>query len=188
MDWRSIDVLVRAVRQTGGTLLNICTWAKTNSGMGAFYRSQTEFVAVFKFGAAEPRNNAERGANGRNRSNLWTYAGANSFKPDRRREIALHPIMKPVRMIADAILDCTKRKDIVYDAFLGSGSTLIAAEDTGRICHGCEIRPGYVDVIIRRWQEFTGGQAVHASTGLTFEQIEDRSAGGLVAVGEGGLT
>jgi hypothetical protein len=174
MDWRSIDILVQAIRKTGGHLLNICTWAKTNPGMGAFYRSQTEFVAVFKFGEAPHRNNVELGANGRNRSNLWTYEGATSINPKRRQELALHPTVKPAQMVADAILDCTKRGDIIFDGFLGSGTTLIAADDTGRTCYGCEISPAYIDVAIRRWQEFTESTAIHLETGLTFDQLATR--------------
>jgi DNA modification methylase len=139
--------------------------------MGAFYRSQTEFIAVFKFGDHPHQNNVELGANGRNRSNLWTYEGANSINPKRRQELALHPTVKPAQMVADAILDCTKRGDVVFDGFLGSGTTLIAAEDTGRTCYACEISPTYVDVAIRRWQEFTGGAAIHLDTGLTFDEL-----------------
>jgi DNA modification methylase len=187
MDWRSIDILVWAIRRTGGHLLNICTWAKTNPGMGAFYRSQTEFIAVFKFGDDPHQNNVELGANGRNRSNLWTYEGANSINPKRRQELALHPTVKPAQMVADAILDCTTRGDVVFDGFLGSGTTLIAAEDTGRTCYGCEISPTYVDVAIRRWQEFTGGTAFHQESRLSFDQLATRRHRLLTSAGKAGL-
>ena len=171
MDWRSLDILILAIRHIGGRLLNVCTWAKLNAGMGSFYRSQTEFIAVFVFGDTPHQNNVMLGANGRNRSNLWQYEGANSINPARRKELALHPTVKPVRMIADALLDCTSRGDVVFDGFLGSGSTLIAAEDTGRVCYGVEISPAYVDVIVRRWQEFTAGTAIHVASGLTFDEL-----------------
>ena len=170
IDWRHLEVLLQAGRECGLSLINVVTWVKTNAGMGSFYRSQSEFVAVFKFGDAPHTNNIELGRYGRNRSNVWTYEGANSINPERRKELALHPTVKPARLCADAILDCTAPGDIVFDGFLGSGTTLIAAEDTGRVCYGVEIDPWYVDTIIRRWQEFTGLGAINDTTGLTFRE------------------
>jgi DNA modification methylase len=169
IDWRSIDMLIGAIRCVGGALLDICTWAKSQAGRGAFYRSQTEFIAVFQFGDAKKGNNINLKIGGRNRSNLWPYADANV--PNRPRSKEPTPGSKPVRLIADAILDSTRRGDIIFDAFLTSGSTLIAAEETGRVCHGVEIRPTHVDVVIRRWQAFTGRQAQHVCTGLTFDEL-----------------
>src|SRR6202021_1089271 len=131
---------------------NICVWAKTNAGMGSLYRSQHELISVFKAGNTNHTDNIELGRHGRNRSNLWTYRGLNSFGADRDELLASHPTVKPVLMIADAIRDVTKRGEIVLDTFLGSGSTLMAAEETGRICYGVELDPLYVDVAISRWQ------------------------------------
>jgi DNA modification methylase len=141
--------------------------------MGSLYRSQHEFVFVFKRGRIGHRNNIQLGRFGRNRSNVWRYPGANSFA--RRSEegnlLALHPTVKPVAMVADAILDCSARGDIVLDAFLGSGTTVIAAERTGRRCCGLELDPAYVDTIIRRWQAQTGGSARHAASGRSFDDL-----------------
>lgn len=170
MDWRHLETLLVAGRALGLSLFNLCVWAKTNAGMGSFYRSQHELVVVFKKGHVPHRNNIELGKYGRNRSNVWSYAGMNSFGAKRDEELRWHPTVKPVRMIADALLDCTAPGDIVLDAFLGSGSTLIAAEDVGRLCYGVEIDPLYVDLIIRRWEALTGDTAIHAITGLTFSE------------------
>jgi DNA modification methylase len=151
-------------------LSNLCVWAKTNAGMGSFYRSQHEHVAVFRAGADAHLNNVELGRHGRNRSNLWTYRGMNSFGRDRDAALAAHPTVKPVLLVADAIRDCTRRGQIVLDTFLGSGSTLIAAEETGRLCVGCDLDPGYLDVCVRRWQARTRQDAVHAVSHRTFEE------------------
>jgi hypothetical protein len=154
MDWRHGEELLAAGRQTYGELKNLCVWVKHNAGMGSLYRSQHELVFVFKHGRQGHRNNVQLGRFGRNRSNVWSYPGANSF-PRRGEEgnlLALHPTVKPVALIADAILDCSARGDIVLDAFLGSGTTVIAAERTGRRCYGIELDPGYADTIIRGWQ------------------------------------
>lgn len=172
MDWRHVDVLIAAARSLGLRLFNLCVWTKTNAGMGSFYRSQHELIAVFKKGDAPHRNNIELGRHGRNRTNVWAYAGMNSFSAERNEALKWHPTVKPVRLVADAILDCTARGDIVLDTFLGSGSTLIAAEDVGRVCYGVEIDPLYVDLVIRRWEAFTGAEAVHTATGRTFRETE----------------
>jgi DNA modification methylase len=142
--------------------------------MGSFYRSQHEFVFAFKYGTAPHRNNVELGRFGRHRSNVWNYRGANSLgrETEEGNLLALHPTVKPVAMVKDAILDCSARGDIVLDPFLGSGTTLLAAEHTGRHCCGSELDAAYVDVAIRRWQAFTGQDARHAETGKTFTEME----------------
>ena len=170
MDWRHIYELLAAGRQCSLELFNICVWAKTNAGMGSLYRSQHELICVFKAGATNHINNVELGRHGRNRSNLWTYRGLNSFGADRDELLASHPTVKPVLMIADAIRDVTRRGDTVLDTFMGSGSTLMAAEETGRVCFGVDLDPLYVDVAVRRWQNQTRQDAVHAETGELFNE------------------
>ena len=174
MDWRHIGQLLAAAREVYQQVINICVWVKDNAGMGSFYRSQHEFVGVFRNARGAHRNNIQLGRHGRNRSNVWHYAGANSFSRsgDEGNLLAMHPTVKPVAMVADAIMDCTSRNDIVLDGFLGSGTTVIAAERTGRRCYGLEIDPLYVDTIVRRWQSFTRGDARHAITGESFRTME----------------
>ena len=173
MDWRHIGELLAAGRDVYGELKNLVVWVKDNAGMGALYRSQHELVFVFKRGRQGHRNNVQLGQFGRNRSNIWRYPGAGSFA--RRGEegnlLALHPTVKPVAMVADAILDCSARGDIVLDAFLGSGTTLIAAERTGRRCYGMELDPVYADTIVRRWQKLSGGSALHGISGRSFDDL-----------------
>jgi DNA modification methylase len=142
--------------------------------MGSLYRSQHELVLVFKNGVAPHLNNIQLGKFGRNRSNLWSYPGVRNFGrgTEEGNLLSMHPTVKPVALVADAILDCSKRGDIVLDAFLGSGSTLMACERIGRSCRGIEIDPLYVDTAIRRWQRYTGDQAVNAATGRTFADHE----------------
>jgi DNA modification methylase len=173
MDWRHVEELLTAGRGAYGELKNLCVWVKDNSGMGSLYRSQHELVFVFKHGRQGHRNNVQLGQFGRNRSNVWHYPGANSFArcSEEGNLLALHPTVKPVAMVADAILDCSARGDIVLDAFLGSGTTLIAAERTGRRCCGLELDPAYVDTIVRRWQALTGGSARHAASGRSFDDL-----------------
>jgi DNA modification methylase len=173
MDWRHAEELLAAGREPYGELKNLCIWVKDNAGMGSLYRSQHELVFVFKHGRQGHRNNVQLGQFGRNRSNVWHYPGANSFSRcgAEGNLLALHPTVKPVAMIADAILDCSARGDIVLDAFLGSGTTVIAAERTGRRCYGMELDPGYVDTIIRRWQALTGGSARDALSGRSFDDL-----------------
>ena len=141
--------------------------------MGSLYRSQHELVLVFRQRGGAHRNNVQLGQFGRNRSNVWQYPGANSFARhgEEGNLLALHPTVKPVAMIADAILDCSARGDIVLDAFLGSGTTVIAAERTGRRCCALELDTGYVDTAIRRWQTLTGDQARHAATSRSFDDL-----------------
>ncbi|MGO9452635.1 MAG: site-specific DNA-methyltransferase [Candidatus Binataceae bacterium] len=174
IDWRHMTELLAAGRQAYTELKNVCVWAKNNPGMGSLYRSQHELVFVYKSGSGRHRNNIQLGQFGRNRGNVWRYPGANSFaqQSDEGNLLALHPTVKPVAMVADAILDCSARGDIVLDNFLGSGTTVIAAERTGRRCYGLEIDPLYTDTIVRRWQALTGDDARHASRGKTFNQLE----------------
>lgn len=172
IDWRHIRDIQIAGEKHYASLLNLCVWAKANAGMGSLYRSQHELVLVYKNGKKPHRNNVELGRHGRNRTNLWQYPGGTTLQgrnTDEGNLLALHPTVKPVQMVADAILDCTARGDIVLDPFLGSGSTLIAAERTGRVCRGIELDPLYVDVAIRRWQRHTGQHAIRASDGRRFD-------------------
>jgi DNA modification methylase len=174
IDWRHLTEMIAAGDGAYSELLNVCIWAKDTGGMGSFYRSRHEMVFVWKAGKAPHRNNIELGRHGRNRTNVWECAGANSFAGRSSEDgnvLALHPTVKPVPLIADAILDCTARGDIVLDPFLGSGTTLLAAERVGRTCYAIEIDPAYVDVAIRRWQRLTGGHAVRAD-GVTFTDVE----------------
>ncbi len=171
MDWRHSAELLTATREIYSEQKNVCVWVKTNAGMGSLYRSQHEFVHVFKVGDAPHTNNVELGKHGRSRSNVWRYAGANSFGHDRDNHLAIHPTVKPVRLVADAILDCTKRGNRVLDGFAGSGTTLLAAERTGRVGYGIELEPRYVDTTIRRLAEHAGLEAIHAESGLTFDEL-----------------
>ncbi len=172
MDWRHLGEVLAAGRAAYTDLKNLCVWAKTNGGMGSLYRSQHELVFVFKAGTGSHINNVELGKHGRYRTNLWSYAGINSFGKDRDAELALHPTVKPVALVADAILDCSKRGGIVLDAFAGSGTTLIAAEKTGRRGYGIELDPRYCDVIVRRLAAAAQIQAIHAESGRPFAEIE----------------
>jgi DNA modification methylase len=164
MDWRHCPEILAAGAAAYSELKNICVWAKNNGGMGSLYRSQHEFVFVFKSGTAAHINNVELGKHGRYRTNVWSYAGVNSFAGE-RGDLGLHPTVKPVAMVADAIRDCSHRKGIVLDAFVGSGTTLIAAEKTGRRGYGIEIDPAYCDVAIRRLSAVCGLEAVLEATG-----------------------
>jgi hypothetical protein len=158
MDWRHMNEVLAAGKQAYEELKAVCVWVKDNGGMGSLYRSQHELVFVFKSGTGSHRNNVQLGQYGRYRTNVWNYPGVNSFSrsTEEGNLLALHPTVKPVALVADAIMDCSARGDIVLDPFLGSGTTIIAAERTGRICYGIELDPVYVDTIIRRWQQFTG--------------------------------
>ena len=173
IDWRHVGDLIAAGKQAYYELLNLCVWVKNTGGMGSLYRSQHELVLVFRKGKEPHRNNVQLGQFGRNRTNVWNYPGiqTQSKQCDEGNLLALHPTVKPVAMVADAILDCTARGELVLDSFLGSGTTLLAAERVGRICYAIEIDPRYVDVAIRRWQNFTGEAAIHAATGKQFDAI-----------------
>ena len=178
MDWRHLGELLTAGRAVYGSFLNLCVWVKNNGGMGSFYRSQHELVLVFRNGNGPHRNNIQLGQFGRNRTNVWQYPGLNSFskQSEEGNLLALHPTVKPVALIADALLDCSARGEIVLDSFLGSGSTLIAAERTGRCCYAIELDPVYVDTAIRRWQRHAGDHAVHAVSGQRFDEVASRTA------------
>lgn len=173
MDWRHMLELQGAGQATYTELKNLCVWVKNNGGMGSHYRSRHELVFLFKHGTVPHINNVELGRFGRNRTNVWEYAGVNSFGHDRDEALAMHPTVKPVAMIQDAILDSSNRGDIILDPFLGSGTTLIAAQQSGRRGFGMELDPLYVDTIIRRWETLTGEQAVHA---VTDDLFDDRAA------------
>jgi hypothetical protein len=173
MDWRHCGEILEAGLLAYTELKAICAWVKDCPGMGSLYRSQHEFVFVFKSGTAPHQNNVQLGKFGRNRTTVWQYPCANTFsrQSDEGNLAALHPTIKPVRLVADAILDCSGRGDRILDPFLGSGTTLLAAERVGRICYGMEIDPIYVDVAIRRWQAYSGDKAIHAVTGQPFDEV-----------------
>jgi len=171
MDWRHMAELLAAGRVAYSELKNLCIWNKTNGGMGTFYRSKHELVFVYKSGTAPHINTFELGQHGRSRTNVWDYAGVNSLRAERLEELQMHPTVKPVALIADAIKDCSRRGGLILDSFAGSGSTIIAAEKTGRRAYALELDPSYVDTAVRRWQIYSGQAAIHAETGETFEQI-----------------
>lgn len=171
MDWRHLEETLAAGRTAYTGLKNICVWNKTNGGMGSLYRSQHELVLVFKRGQKPHLNNVELGKHGRYRSNVWTYPGQNAFGNERDNDLADHPTIKPTQLVADAILDSSRRGDIVLDAFCGSGTTLMAAQTTGRCGYGIELSPHYVDLAIRRLKERHNLTATHVSTGKTFSRL-----------------
>jgi DNA modification methylase len=174
MDWRHIPELLSAGREAYDGLKNLCVWVKSNGGMGSFYRSRHELVFVFKHGRASHRNNVQLGQFGRNRTNVWEYPGIAAFgrSGEEGNLLALHPTVKPVALVADAIMDASARGEVILDAFLGSGTTVIAAERTGRRCYGLELDPVYVDTVVRRWQAYTGERARHAISGRFFDELE----------------
>jgi DNA modification methylase len=184
MDWRHAFEMLAAGRAVYQELKNICIWNKSNAGMGTFYRSKYELVFIWKSGQGSHVNNFELGQHGRTRSNVWDYAGVNSFKRGRMDELAMHPTVKPVLLVADAIRDCSRRGGLVLDPFAGSGTTVIAAERTGRKARVIEIDPAYCDLIVRRWQDYTGKRAIHAKSGISFEDIEDQIESGKVSHAE----
>ncbi|MCV2880373.1 site-specific DNA-methyltransferase, partial [Sedimentimonas flavescens] len=161
-----------AGKAEGLTLINLCVWNKTNGGMGSLYRSKHEMICIFKKGAAPHVNNVELGRHGRYRTNVWDYAGVNTFRRGRAADLVDHPTVKPTALVADAIRDVSHKREIVLDPFSGSGATLLAAEKTGRTARVVELDPLYVDVAIRRWQALTGQEAVLAETGEGFDARE----------------
>ncbi|MCB2014671.1 MAG: DNA methyltransferase [Sphingobium sp.] len=171
MDWRHMAETMAAGEAAYTDFKNLCVWAKTNGGMGSLYRSAHELVFVFKAGTAPHINNVELGRHGRNRTNVWSYAGANSFGASRDTDLAMHPTVKPVALVADAILDASHRGSIIVDAYAGSGTTLVAAERTGRKGRGIEIDPAYCDVIVTRMEQLFGLAATLEATGESFAQI-----------------
>jgi DNA modification methylase len=174
MDWRHLVELSSAARLHALELKNLCIWDKGNGGMGAFYRSQHELVFVFRHGGTSSTNNVQLGRFGRNRTNVWHYPGVNTFARNTSEGnlLAMHPTCKPIALVADALLDASHRGQRVLDPFMGSGTTLLAAERTGRIAHGIELDSGFVDLAVRRWQALTGEHAVLAGTGEVFSDIE----------------
>jgi DNA modification methylase len=170
MDWRHFGELLEAGEKVYAETLNVVVWVKSNAGQGAFYRSRHELVGVFRVGEQAHLNNVELGRHGRSRSNVWEYAGVNTFRAGRLDELKAHPTVKPVALVADAMRDCTKRGDIVLDSFAGSGTTILAAERVGRLAYTLEIEPKFVDVAIKRWQAFSRKDAIHAETGLSFDE------------------
>jgi DNA modification methylase len=178
IDWRHVADLIAVGHSLYGDILNIVVWVKSNAGQGSFYRSQHEFIGVFRVGDKANRNNVELGRFGRNRSNVWTYAGVNTFGKARLEALAAHPTVKPVALVADALLDCTARGDVVLDQFMGSGTTILAAEKVARIAAGVEYEPRYVDVAIERWQRMTKLEAILAEDGRSFEDIAAARAKG----------
>ena len=174
MDWRHMGELLAAGKQVFSELKNLCVWNKTNGGMGTFYRSKHELIFVFKVGTAPHTNSFALGETGRYRTNVWDYAGINSFGAGRDSELAMHPTVKPVALVADALRDCSKRGDLVLDSFGGSGTTLIAAEQVGRCARLLEYDPAYCDTIVRRWEILTGKPAMLAATGERLEDVAEQ--------------
>lgn len=159
MDWRHISELQAACNDIYTQFINLCVWVKTNGGMGSFYRSQHELIFIYQVDKSSHINNVELGKYGRYRTNVWQYPGMNAFGSERDDTLSSHPTVKPVQLVADAIMDATNIGNIVLDGFLGAGTTLLAAERTGRVCYGIEIDPSYVDLAIRRWEKITGKTA-----------------------------
>jgi hypothetical protein len=174
MDWRHMGEMLAASQAVYGAPKNLCVWNKTNAGMGTFYRSKHELVFVFKVGTAPHINNFGLGERGRYRSNVWDYAGVNTFRPGRMDELIAHPTAKPLTLAMDAIKDCSKRGGIILDPFLGSGTTLLAAEKTGRLARTIELDPHYVDTAVRRWQALTNEAAIDTVSGATFDELAER--------------
>jgi DNA modification methylase len=172
MDWAHVEDLLTAGRTVYDALINIAVWVKSNAGQGSFYRSQHELVCIFRAGKEQHRNNVELGKHGRSRSNVWHYAGVNSFGRNRMHDLRSHPTVKPTALVADILKDCTRRRDIVLDSFAGSGTTLLAAERVGRVARCIEIDPKYVDVAIRRWEAYTGKDALHVPSRNTFSEMQ----------------
>lgn len=176
MDWRHLPEILAAGGTSYTEMKALCVWNKSNGGMGSLYRSKHELVLVYIKGTAPHVNNVELGRNGRYRTNVWDYAGANTFRAGREEDLADHPTVKPVALIADAIRDCSKRGSLVLDPFAGSGTILLAAERTGRRAAAIELDPHYVDVAVRRWQQRTGCTATHADTGESFAVLAELRA------------
>lgn len=171
MDWRHMQEILAAGDAHYAELKNLIVWNKDNGGMGSFYRSKHELIFAFKNGRAKHINNFGLGDTGRYRTNVWDYQGANSMHKGRAKELAMHPTVKPVELIADSMLDCSRRGGLILDCFGGSGSTLIAAAKTGRKARLVELDPKYCDVIVKRWQDYTGEQGIHAGLDLTFDEL-----------------
>lgn len=174
MDWHHLGELRAACDPIFGAPRNMIVWVKSNAGMGSFYRSHYELILPYVRAGAKPINNFGLGGRGRYRTNVWQYPGANAFGRDHDKHLAMHPTVKPVALVADALKDCSNRRDIVLDPFAGSGTTMIAAERTGRVARLIEYDPLYCDVIVQRWQSSTGRVARLAETDETFDQVKAR--------------
>jgi DNA modification methylase len=176
MDWRHMNELLAAGRSVYDELKNLIVWVKDNGGMGTFYRSRHELVFAFKKGSTAHVNTFELGQHGRYRTNVWQYRGVNTRHAGRMQELEMHPTVKPVQMIADAIRDVSGRGDIVLDLFGGSGSTLIAAAKTGRRGYLCELDPIYCDRIRARWEAWAQDDAVQVVCGLSSSEARPEAA------------
>jgi DNA modification methylase len=176
MDWRHLREMLAAGEEVYTELKNLCVWNKSNAGMGSLYRSKHELVFVFKVGTAAHINNVSLGRHGRHRTNVWDYVSQNALNGTSKGKLALHPTVKPVAMIADAIRDCSNRGGVILDPFGGAGTTLIAAERTGRRARVIELDPIFVDASIERWQRLTGGTALHADSGRSFARPDNPAA------------
>ena len=171
MDWRHLGEMLTAGEAVFTKLKNLIVWNKGSPGQGSFYRSQHELIFAWKVGGGDHVNAFGLGAHGRVRANVWTYPGTNTFRSGRQQDLALHPTVKPVSMVADTLRDCSMKADIVVDLFMGSGTTIMAAERVGRRAYGMELDPLYVDVAIRRWKAATKADVILAGDGRTFEEI-----------------
>jgi DNA modification methylase len=175
-NWSHVDALIAVGHQVYSAMINLAVWVKPNAGQGQFYRSQHELIGIFRVGEGRHLNNVENGKHGRNRSNVWQYSGTSGFRAGRMADLRAHPTVKPVAMVCDAIKDCTRRDDTVLDTFIGSGTTILAAERVGRRAVGVEIEPRFVDLAIRRWQQMTGRDAIHVEDGRTFLDLTSERA------------
>ena len=184
MDWRHMGELLKAGQAVFSELKNLCVWNKTNGGIGTFYRNKHELVFVFEVGAAAHSNTFGLGDRGHYRTNVWDYAGVKMLRVGRSEDLAMHPTVKPVALVAAAIKDCSKRGEIVLDPFGGCGTTLIAAEKTGRLARLIEFDPAYCDTILHRYERVTGKQAKQAASGMSFEEIAKERAASLAAAEE----
>jgi hypothetical protein len=171
MDWRYAAELLAARREIYSDLIDMVVWVRSNTVLGSLYPSQHELIFVFKSGKGPHTNNIEIGKSDRNRTNVWKYSSASS-KPHRKNSVELTPAAKPVQLVMDALLDCSNRGEVVLDSLLGNGTTLLAAQRTGRVCRGIELDPRCVDTAIRHWQNLTGREAVRLSNGRLFRDIE----------------
>lgn len=178
IDWRSIDVIMTAAKKAGLRHINTAVWNKGSGGMGSLYRSAQELIPVFCKGPKLTVNNVALGKHGRDRTNVWSYPGANRKGSTAGKALQHHPTPKPIELVRDAILDVTKRGARVLDPFMGSGTTILAAEKSDRLAFGIELDPGYVDVAISRWQEMTGRSAIHEASGLTFQEVAAQRSSG----------
>jgi DNA modification methylase len=176
-DWRHIPEMLAAGEAIYSKLINLCIWNKSNAGMGSLYRSKHELIFVFKVGNGAHINNVALGRHGRHRTNVWDYVSQNALNGTSKSKLALHPTVKPVAMIADAIRDCSNRGGLILDPFGGVGTTLVAAERTGRRARVIELDPHYVDTSIERWQRLIGGVAMHADTGQPFTRLAQTTMG-----------